>query len=66
MQQHQKSDKSKVNVWDLDLRVRERNLHTGQLDGKAVQKYLADLPDLEGHFEIVDEHQPALGDGGED
>jgi hypothetical protein len=58
-------DKGKSNTWDMDHRVRERNIQTGKLDPKQFERYLADLPDLEGHFEIVDEPQPALNGNGE-
>jgi hypothetical protein len=31
--------------WDLDVRVRERNLRKGVLDEKDVEKHLKELPD---------------------
>lgn len=58
-----KSDKGKINPWDLDLRVRERNLANGTLDQKQVDKHLHDLVDLEAQAETLEEKQPALGDG---
>jgi hypothetical protein len=58
-----KADKGKMNPWDLDLRVRERNLANGTIDQKAVDKHLHDLPDLESEAETLEETQPALGDG---
>jgi hypothetical protein len=46
--------------WDLDVRVRERNLKKGVLDEKEVQTYLKDLPDLSANAEIVTLPQPAI------
>lgn len=54
-----KSDK-KQSAWMYDLRVRERLLLSGQLDPKTVERYLAELPDLEGHAETLPFDQPAL------
>lgn len=54
------SEKAKRNVWDLDLRVRDRNLTNGTIDAKMVEKHLADLPDLEAQAETVELEQPAL------
>jgi type II secretory pathway component PulK len=56
------TDKTKPAVWAYDLRVRERLLTAGQLDPKTVERYLAELPDLEAHAEDVPVDQPALGD----
>jgi hypothetical protein len=50
----------KKQAWMYDLRVRERLLASGQLDPKAVERYLAELPDLEGHAEALPFEQPAL------
>ena len=50
----------KKQAWMYDLRVRERLLISGQLDPKVVERYLAELPDLEGHAEILPFEQPAL------
>jgi hypothetical protein len=54
-------EKAKITPQDLDLRVRERNLATGVLDQKAVDKHLGDLPDLADQAETVELEQPALG-----
>ena len=51
----------KLTAWDVDLRVRERNLISGALDPKALERYLAELPDLEGHADTLPFEQPALG-----
>ena len=47
--------------WDLDIRVRERNLKKGILDDKDVEKHLKDLPDSGANAETVTLTQPALG-----
>jgi hypothetical protein len=54
-----KADKRQA-AWIYDLRVRERLLASGALDPKAVERYLAELPDLEGHAEEIPFDQPAL------
>jgi hypothetical protein len=53
-------------AWMYDLRVRERLLGSGQLDPKVVEKYLADLPDLEAHAEKLPFAQPALAGSDDD
>jgi hypothetical protein len=47
--------------WDLDVRVRERNLRNKTLDEKDVEKYLKELPDSASNAENVSIAQPALG-----
>lgn len=47
--------------WDLDVRVRERNLRKGVLDEKDVEKHLKDLPDTAANAENVTIPQPAVG-----
>lgn len=59
------TDKTKPAVWAYDLRVRERLLTAGLLDAKYVERYLAELPDLEGHAEELGYGQPALSDSGD-
>ena len=49
--------------WDLDVRVRERNLRKGVLDEKDVEKYLKELPDSAANAENVTTPQPAVGGG---
>ena len=56
----------KPTAWDLDLRVRERNLASGMLDPKALERHLAELPDLEAYAETLPFEQPALGRSGGD
>ena len=58
-----KVDKVKLSQADWDLRVRDRNVARGTLDPKAIEKHLAELPDLDAHCETVGERQPALGSG---
>ncbi len=54
-----KADKKQA-AWMYDLRVRERLLGSGQLDPKTIERYLAELPDLEGYAEGIPFEQPAL------
>jgi len=49
--------------WDLDVRVRERNIRKGVLDDKDVEKYLKELPDSAANAENVTLQQPAVGGG---
>jgi hypothetical protein len=49
--------------WDLDVRVRERNLRKGVLEEKDVEKYLKELPDSAANAENVSIAQPAVGGG---
>jgi hypothetical protein len=49
--------------WDLDVRVRERNLRKGILDEKDVEKFLKELPDSAANAEAVLTPQPALSGG---
>jgi len=49
--------------WDLDVRVRERNLRKGVLDDKDVEKHLKELPDSAANAESVTIPQPAVGSG---
>lgn len=49
--------------WDLDVRVRERNLRKGVLDEKDVEKYLKEIPDSAANAENVTTPQPAVGSG---
>lgn len=59
------TDKNRQAPWAHDLRVRERLITSGALDPKAVERYLAELPDLEAHAENLAIEQPAIGDGSE-
>jgi len=54
---------SQKTPWDLDVRVRERNLRKGVLDEKDVEKYLKDLPDVAANADNVSVAQPAVGGG---
>ena len=51
---------NKLNVWDWDLRVRERNLRQGVLTDKDVEKYLSQVVDTAEHSEPFGTPQPAL------
>jgi hypothetical protein len=57
-------DKGKLAAWVYDMRVRDRLLESGSLDPKALERYLAELPDLEGHADSLPFDQPALARGG--
>jgi hypothetical protein len=46
--------------WDLDIRVRERNLRKGVLAEKDVEKMLKELSDVGANAETVSTPQPAL------
>lgn len=50
--------------WDLDVRVRERNMRKGVLDEKDIEKYLRELPDSAANAENVSIPQPAVGNPG--
>lgn len=51
---------NKINPWDLDIRVRERNLKNGRLQDKEVDKFLSSLPDLAEHTSPFGTAQPAI------
>lgn len=51
---------NKLNVWDWDLRVRERNLKAGMITEKELEKYLSAVPDAEAQAESFATPQPAL------
>jgi hypothetical protein len=47
-------------AWMYDLRVRQRLLASGALEAKVVERYLAELPDLDGYAETIPFDQPAV------
>ena len=51
---------NKISPWDLDIRVRERNLKNGRLQEKDVEKLLSSLPDLGDQTSSFATAQPAL------
>lgn len=55
-------DRTKAAGLELDRRVRSRLLASGSLDAAAVEAYLAALPDLADHAEVIPIDQPALCD----
>ncbi len=57
-------EKARLAGFVYDLRVRPRHIAAGTLDPKAVERYLAELPDLEAHAETIPFEQPALGNSG--
>jgi hypothetical protein len=54
------TQKTSQNPWSMDVRVRERNLKSGALTDKDVEKHLAALPDVADQAEPFATHQPAL------
>lgn len=54
------TQKTNQNPWTMDVRVRERNLKSGALGQKDLEKYLAQLPDLAEQAEPFGLAQPAL------
>lgn len=59
------SNTKATNVWDLDVRVRDRNLKNGTLVEKDVEKMLQALPDLDAQADVVVTPQPAVAGHGE-
>jgi hypothetical protein len=51
---------NKLNAWDWDLRVRERNLRQGVMNEKDVEKYLSGVVDSAENSEPFGTPQPAL------
>lgn len=57
---------SQKNPWDLDLRIRDRNLQKGILGPKDIERYLKELPDVAANAESVHVPQPTFAeDAGE-
>lgn len=54
------TQKTNENRWTMDVRVRERNLKSGALTDKDLEKYLMALPDLADRVEPFATPQPAL------
>ena len=54
------AEKGKPSPQDFDLRIRERSIAKGVIEPKALDKYLADLPDLQADAETITVEQPAL------
>jgi hypothetical protein len=52
---------TKINSWDWDIRVRERNLKHGILTEKDLEKQRGQLGDLADQVEAVSLPQPAIG-----
>jgi len=57
------AEKGRATAQDYDLRVRDRHLISGVLEAKGVERYIAELPDLEPQTESLVIDQPALGGG---
>jgi hypothetical protein len=54
------TQKTNSNPWQMDVRVRERNLKSGSLSEKDLEKHLSGLPDLADQAEPFGTPQPAL------
>ena len=54
------TQKTTQNPWTMDVRVRERNLKSGILGQKELEKYLAQLQDCADQAEAFATPQPAL------
>jgi ribosomal protein L12E/L44/L45/RPP1/RPP2 len=54
------TQKTNQNPWTMDVRVRERNLKSGALTDKDLEKHLAALPDVADQAEAFAIAQPAL------
>jgi hypothetical protein len=54
------TQKTNYNPWTMDVRVRERNLKSGALTDKELEKTLAALPDVSDQAESFGTQQPAL------
>jgi hypothetical protein len=54
------TQKTNLNPWLYDTRVRERHIRAGSIDEKDVEKFLAQLPDLADQAEPFGLPQPAL------
>lgn len=59
-------EKGKLGALELDLRVRDRMLKKGILEPKALESFLAALPDLSAQVLTVDLAQPALAGSDDD
>jgi hypothetical protein len=55
------SNKTPIQSWDWDVRVRNRNLKKGLLDDESIEKHLTKLADVAEQAENVALPQPALG-----
>jgi hypothetical protein len=54
------SETKAENPWQFDLRIRARNLKSGALTEKELQKHISALPDLEANVGSFETPQPAL------
>jgi len=53
-------------IWDLDVRVRDRNLKSGRITKEAVDAHLAALPDLSQFADVLSLGQPGDQDDEDD
>lgn len=62
------STEQEQRLWDMDVRVRDRNLKAGLLhvDGaNGVREHLQNLNDLTHNADVIEVPQPAIGSGKE-
>jgi len=57
---------SQKTLWDLDIRVRDRNLQKGLLTPKDIERYLKELPDASANAEPVSLPQPVFENAGQE
>lgn len=46
-------------MWNMDIRVRERSLKAERITAADIDKYIKQLPDLQDNIELVTVSQPA-------
>ena len=51
---------NKINPWDLDIRVRDRNLKSGMLTAKDIEKVTSALVDVADQSDTTTLPQPAI------
>ncbi len=51
---------NKISPWDLDIRVRDRNMKNGRLEEKDLEKFITTLPDLASDTVPFGTSQPAI------
>ncbi len=54
-------NEKKIQSWEWDVRVRERNVRKGVFDEKEIEKHLSQLPDVAEQADSLTFPQPALG-----
>lgn len=52
-------------IWNMDIRIRERSLKAGRITAADIDKYMKQLPDLQENVEPVTISQPAAASAAE-